>query len=484
MLRNEQGTQEEQAPLLAAGTTHELMDVTSNPTNRTTGNQNNEERNDTLPANSENRNSGISRYLTLISTIFYLLGQISIAVLIGFYYTARAETGFQEGLEEINNTYGFGWTGQAVKKFIGAICSARATGPNLFGASFPRPDSNPDSFDSEQSYPTLKDVVNMGLYQASPFAPLLGSLIAVDVLFIFLFLQCAKAIVRNKAQLAILFIFLCKLIPSTLFLACDFGELYGACQALKQTCNANNFDDLEAPLVTIDDSTNPYHSIWLTTDMAADNKNAFIIAAFLFHAFISLTHIIMVTRFSPRRAATDVERGRNRTEPRTTNPRQERQQAIGDNAQRVRDNLQTTTPLTPKDKLDQLIAWNPNFLRELPNDFLNQIPFLFTCPVTLEFFNDPVMASDGHNYERRILQGAVASNQTSPLTREKLKPLREITTANNFGLPNKTLARQKKQFVQIIEKAWEKMQIEKNRTAPELEEEKNSFPHLANFSPS
>ena len=50
-------------------------------------------------------------------------------------------------------------------------------------------------------------------------------------------------------------------------------------------------------------------------------------------------------------------------------------------------------------------------------------PDEFVCPLTLELMTDPVVASDGHSYERAAIAGVLASaNKKSPLTREVLRP--------------------------------------------------------------
>ena len=51
-----------------------------------------------------------------------------------------------------------------------------------------------------------------------------------------------------------------------------------------------------------------------------------------------------------------------------------------------------------------------------------QIPADFTCPITYEVMADPVLASDGHTYERTAIQSVLATgNGRSPLTREALR---------------------------------------------------------------
>ena len=43
-----------------------------------------------------------------------------------------------------------------------------------------------------------------------------------------------------------------------------------------------------------------------------------------------------------------------------------------------------------------------------------------TCPITLELFRDPVIAADGHTYERTAITQWILDNGTSPLTRQPL----------------------------------------------------------------
>ena len=40
----------------------------------------------------------------------------------------------------------------------------------------------------------------------------------------------------------------------------------------------------------------------------------------------------------------------------------------------------------------------------------------FVCPITTEVMSDPVMAADGHAYERSAIQRWLATKSTSPLT--------------------------------------------------------------------
>ncbi|CAF3490649.1 unnamed protein product [Rotaria sp. Silwood2] len=45
---------------------------------------------------------------------------------------------------------------------------------------------------------------------------------------------------------------------------------------------------------------------------------------------------------------------------------------------------------------------------------------LFLCPITHQLFNDPVLAEDGHTYEREAIVQWIQTHGTSPLTRQSL----------------------------------------------------------------
>ena len=44
----------------------------------------------------------------------------------------------------------------------------------------------------------------------------------------------------------------------------------------------------------------------------------------------------------------------------------------------------------------------------------------FVCPITTEVMSDPVMAADGHAYERTAIERWLATKSTSPMTGEEL----------------------------------------------------------------
>lgn len=49
-------------------------------------------------------------------------------------------------------------------------------------------------------------------------------------------------------------------------------------------------------------------------------------------------------------------------------------------------------------------------------------PHEFVCPITFELMHDPVVASDGHSYERKSIEQVIQASGVSPLTRETLNP--------------------------------------------------------------
>jgi len=45
---------------------------------------------------------------------------------------------------------------------------------------------------------------------------------------------------------------------------------------------------------------------------------------------------------------------------------------------------------------------------------------VLVCPISLQLFQDPVVAEDGHTYEREAIIEWIRLNGTSPLTRQTL----------------------------------------------------------------
>ena len=56
-----------------------------------------------------------------------------------------------------------------------------------------------------------------------------------------------------------------------------------------------------------------------------------------------------------------------------------------------------------------------------PADDDEQCPEAFICPITSACFVDPVMAADGHTYDRTAITEWLKKKNTSPMTREKLE---------------------------------------------------------------
>ena len=48
------------------------------------------------------------------------------------------------------------------------------------------------------------------------------------------------------------------------------------------------------------------------------------------------------------------------------------------------------------------------------------VPAEYMCPITLDWFDDPVVAPSGHSFSRAALLQALASNPRNPTTREPL----------------------------------------------------------------
>lgn len=46
----------------------------------------------------------------------------------------------------------------------------------------------------------------------------------------------------------------------------------------------------------------------------------------------------------------------------------------------------------------------------------------FLCPISLDLMRDPVLCDDGHTYERTVILQWLATNPTSPTTRQPMSP--------------------------------------------------------------
>ncbi len=55
-------------------------------------------------------------------------------------------------------------------------------------------------------------------------------------------------------------------------------------------------------------------------------------------------------------------------------------------------------------------------------DFGDDIPQDFVCPLSLSIMKEPVMASDGHTYEKEKIQTWMRQKKISPISRAELLP--------------------------------------------------------------
>ncbi|EOD03698.1 hypothetical protein EMIHUDRAFT_221822 [Emiliania huxleyi CCMP1516] len=69
----------------------------------------------------------------------------------------------------------------------------------------------------------------------------------------------------------------------------------------------------------------------------------------------------------------------------------------------------------PNEQVSSLAAERPPSVEE------EEPPADFICPITTEVMSDPVMAADGHAYERTAIDRWLATKSTSPMTGEELE---------------------------------------------------------------
>jgi len=72
-------------------------------------------------------------------------------------------------------------------------------------------------------------------------------------------------------------------------------------------------------------------------------------------------------------------------------------------------------------QLEALLDENISALSRIQKARLATVPDDFKCCITLEIMTDPVMAADGHSYERSEIERWLATKSTSPLTGEALE---------------------------------------------------------------
>lgn len=57
-----------------------------------------------------------------------------------------------------------------------------------------------------------------------------------------------------------------------------------------------------------------------------------------------------------------------------------------------------------------------------PPSYQMQPPPEFVCPISMDLMREPVLCEDGHTYERSVILQWLATNPTSPTTRQPMSP--------------------------------------------------------------
>ncbi len=100
------------------------------------------------------------------------------------------------------------------------------------------------------------------------------------------------------------------------------------------------------------------------------------------------------------------------------------------------------------------------------NNFqLVDIPEYFLCPITQELMEDPVIAADGHSYDRKAITKWLQGHHTSPLTNQKLDhkmitqnfALKKTINAFKENLPKFQLENQIKVDLDVVIRLREEM---------------------------
>lgn len=61
-------------------------------------------------------------------------------------------------------------------------------------------------------------------------------------------------------------------------------------------------------------------------------------------------------------------------------------------------------------------------LQEVEDEDFDDVPKHLVCPLSLTIMNNPVIASDGHTYEKNAIQSWMVQKKTSPISRDELLP--------------------------------------------------------------
>ncbi|KAK3245554.1 hypothetical protein CYMTET_44883 [Cymbomonas tetramitiformis] len=85
-------------------------------------------------------------------------------------------------------------------------------------------------------------------------------------------------------------------------------------------------------------------------------------------------------------------------------------------------------------------------LRTAANQALSDTPDEYKCPITTEIMLDPVIAMDGHTYEREAIELWLGQHRTSPMTNEEMPSNAVVPNINlkkliQASLPNTTSSR-------------------------------------------
>jgi len=70
-------------------------------------------------------------------------------------------------------------------------------------------------------------------------------------------------------------------------------------------------------------------------------------------------------------------------------------------------------------------------LNERLKDLKQRAPEAFYCPITQDIMQDPVVAADGHTYERVALEVWLINHNTSPMTNQPL-PHKNLTPSHTL----------------------------------------------------
>ena len=84
----------------------------------------------------------------------------------------------------------------------------------------------------------------------------------------------------------------------------------------------------------------------------------------------------------------------------------------------------------------------------------------YICSITGSFMSDPVMAPDGHNYERIAIEMWLRINPTSPMTRQ---PMSINQLVSNTSLKNTIDEYIKNNNIQIDYKQYNGLEMQLNR---------------------